>query len=270
VRHAAPADLVLIVAQRIKALRTARGLTQDAVAEALGIASKNVQRLEGGKQNLTLKTLAHIADVLNVEPYELLSSNGPIAPATPDISLQRALRGLAAAQLGHEVFAADEQPARGAVPVLTLHAAASRFGGARDVEVSGWIRLKGARQSQLTGRFVAQVHGRSMAPAVPNGALVLFRGPVIGPLEGRVVVAEWRDHADPETGGAYVLKRVGSVESRAGGGLQLTLRSDNPDFPPLFVGAEDTSELRIVAELERVLWPQGKANASSRRSDTTR
>jgi transcriptional regulator with XRE-family HTH domain len=269
VRHAAPADLVLIVAQRIKALRTARGLTQDAVAEALGIASKNVQRLEGGKQNLTLKTLAHIADVLNVEPYELLSSSGPVAPTTPDISLRRALRGLA--RLGHDVFAADEQPARGGVPVLTLQAAASRFGGARDVEVSGWIRLKGARQSQLTGRFVAQVHGRSMAPAVPNGALVLFRGPVTGPLEGRVVVAQWRDHADPETGGAYVLKRVGSVESRAGGGLQLTLRSDNPEFPPLFVGAEDTSELRIVAELERVLWPHGpKANAGSRRGETAR
>lgn len=268
-RPAAPPGLVLIVAQRIKALRTARGLTQDAVAEALGIASKNVQRLEAGKQNLTLKTLAHIADVLNVEPHELLSSSRPVAPASPDVSLRRALRGLA--RLGHEVFPADEQPARGSVPVLTLQAAASRFGGARDVEVSAWIRLKGARQSQLTGRFVAQVHGRSMAPGVPNGALVLFRGPVVGPLEGRVIVAEWREHADPETGGAYVLKRVGSVESRPGGGLQLTLRSDNPDFPPLFVGAEDTSELRIVAELERVLWPHAaKPSPSARRGERSR
>ena len=251
----APPDLVQAVARRIKALRQARGLTQDAVAEALGIASKNVQRLEAGRQNLTLKTLAHIADVLDVEPYELLNGGAVVTP-TADVSLKRALRGLS--RLGHEVFEADAPPARGGVPVMSLQAAASRFGGSRNVEVSAWIRLKGARQSQLAGRFVAQVVGRSMAPTVPSGALALFRSPVVGPLEGRVIVAEWRDHTDPETGGAYVLKRVGSVELRPRGGLQLQLRSDNADFPPLLVDAKDEGVLRIVAELERVLWPAAR------------
>jgi transcriptional regulator with XRE-family HTH domain len=251
----APPELIQVVARRIKALRQARGLTQDTVAEALGIAAKNVQRLEAGRQNLTLKTLAHVADVLDVEPWELLKS-GAVGAADADVSLKRALRGLA--RLGHEVFTAEAPPARGGVPVMSLQAAASRFGGSRSVEVSAWLRLKGARQSQLVGRFVAQVMGRSMAPTVPSGALALFRSPVVGPLEGRVVVAEWRDHSDPETGGAYVLKRVGSVELRPRGGLQLQLRSDNPDFPSLLVDAKDSSELRIVAELERVLWPSRK------------
>jgi len=251
-------ELVEVVARRIKALRQARGLTQDAVAEALGIAVKNVQRLEAGRQNLTLKTLAHVADVLDVEPHELLKSGAAViaADADADVSLRRALRGLA--RLGHEVFGADSPPPRGGVPVMSLQAAASRFGGARNVEVSAWLRLKGARQSQLVGRFIAQVRGRSMAPAVPSGALALFRSPVVGPLEGRVIVAELRDHTDPETGGAYVLKRVGSVELRPRGGLQLQLRSDNPDFAPLLVDADDANELRIIAELERVLWPSRK------------
>lgn len=252
----APPELVQVVARRIKALRQARGLTQDAVAEALGIAVKNVQRLEAGRQNLTLKTLASVADVLDVEPYELLKA-GAVSVPDAEVSLKRALRGLV--RLGHEVFAADAAPPRGAVPVMSLQAAASRFGGTRNVEVSAWLRLKGARQSQLTGRFVAQVMGRSMSPTVPSGALALFKGPVVGPLEGRVVVAEWRDYADPETGGAYVLKRVGSVEVRPRGGLQLQLRSDNPDFPPLIVDAKDADELRILAELERVLWPNQRS-----------
>lgn len=251
----APPELIQVVARRIKALRQARGLTQDDVAEALGIAAKNVQRLEAGRQNLTLKTLVNVADVLDVEPWELLKS-GAVGAPDADVSLKRALRGLA--RLGHEVFAAEAPPARGGVPVMSLQAAASRFGGSRSVEVSAWLRLKGARQSQLVGRFVAQVMGRSMAPTVPSGALALFRSPVVGPLEGRVVVAEWRDHSDPEMGGSYVLKRVGSVELRPRGGLQLQLRSDNPDFPPLLVDAKDSSELRIVAELERVLWPSRK------------
>ena len=258
-RHAAAPDLVRWVAQRIKTLRAMRGLTQDEVAEALGIASKNVQRLEAGKQNLTLKTLAHIADVLDVEPYELLTDSGPVARSGADVSLRRALRGLE--RLGHEVFGADAPPARGGVPVMTLQAAASRFSGSRDVEVTAWLKLKGARQSQLTGRFVAQVHGRSMVPAIPHGALALFRSPVVGPLEGRVVVAQLRDHADPETGGSYVLKRVGSLEQQRRGGLRLTLRSDNPEFPPLFVDAEAAGELRVVAELERVLWPNRETSS---------
>jgi transcriptional regulator with XRE-family HTH domain len=248
-------ELVEVVARRIKALRQARGLTQDAVAEALGIAVKNVQRLEAGRQNLTLKTLVHVADVLDVEPHELLKS-GAVAPADAEVSLRRALRGLA--RLGHEVLGGDAPPPRGGVPVMSLQAAASRFGGARNVEISAWLRLKGARQSQLVGRFVAQVRGRSMTPAVPSGALALFRSPVVGPLEGRVIVAELRDHSDPETGGAYVLKRVGSVELRPRGGLQLQLRSDNPEFTPLLVDADDSNELRIIAELERVLWPSRK------------
>lgn len=253
-REALP-ELIEIVGRRIKALRQARGLTQDAVAEALGIAVKNVQRLEAGRQNLTLKTLAHVADVLDVEAHELLMS-GAVAPADARLSLQRALRGLE--RLGHEIFGADSPPERGGLPVMSLQAAASRFGGARNVEVAAWLRLKGMRQSQLAGRFAAQVMGRSMAPTVPGGALALFRSPVVGPLEGRVIVAELRDHSDPETGGAYVLKRVGSVEVRPRGGLQLQLRSDNPDFAPLLIAADDASELRIIAELERVLWPGRK------------
>jgi len=263
VRRLGPPDILAFVAKRIKALRVARGLTQDNVAEALGIASKNVQRLEAGKQNLTLKTLSHIADVLDVEPHELLTQGEAFAPASQEVSLQRALRGLE--RLGHQVFAPDAPRARGTIPVMSLQAAASRFGGAQDVEISGYIKLKGARQSQLTGRFVAQVHGRSMAPTVPSGALALFHSPVVGPLEGRVVAAEWRDHADPETGGAYVLKRVGSLEPRPGGGFALRLRSDNPDFAALFVDAEETSALRVIAELERVLWPSPAAAKPQRR-----
>lgn len=260
-RRSAPPEIIAFVARRIKALRVARGLTQDAVAEALGIASKNVQRLEAGRQNLTLETLAKVADVLDVEPHDLLTTGEPFMAPGSELSLKRALRGLE--RLGHVVLEGDAAPARGAVPVMTLQAAASRFGGSQDVEVAAWLKLKGAKASQLTGRFVAQVHGRSMAPTVPSGALALFRSPVVGPLEGRVVAAEWRDHADPETGGSYVLKRVGPLEPRPGGLLQLQLRSDNPEFAPLYVNAdaEGAGSLRVVAELERVLWP---ARTSSR------
>jgi transcriptional regulator with XRE-family HTH domain len=63
---------VLRVARRVAELRRAKGLTQDQLAEALGTATRNVQRIEAG-QNLTLFTIARIAAVLGVEPEGLVA-----------------------------------------------------------------------------------------------------------------------------------------------------------------------------------------------------
>ncbi len=245
-------ELLASVAQQIKRLRVARGLTQEAMAESLAIAPKNVQRLEAGRQNLTLATLQSVADVLDVEPHQLLTPT--TAPRDADAaSLVRALRGLT--RHGAHVAHTQARPKRDFLPLMTLQAAASQFGGAREVEVKAWVKLRGARPSALEGRFIAQVRGTSMQPTVPHAALGLFRAPVVGSLEGRVVLAEWRGPADPDSGGAYALKRMGPIEGRREGGFRMQLLSDNPDFAPIVLEGEQAAELRVVAELERILWP---------------
>lgn len=245
-------ELLASVAQQIKRLRVARGLTQEAMAESLGIAPKNVQRLESGRQNLTLATLQNVADVLDVEPQQLLTPASPTRDADA-ASLARALRGLA--RHGAQIAHTRARPKRDFLPLMTLQAAASQFGSAKEVDVKAWVKLRGARPSALEGRFIAQIKGTSMQPSVPSAALGLFRSPVVGSLEGRVILAEWRGPADPESGGAYALKRVGPIESRREGGFRMQLLSDNPDFAPIVVEGERAAELRVVAELERVLWP---------------
>lgn len=72
-----PEDFVVRVTRRIAEVRRSRGLTQDQVAEAMGTATRNVQRLEAG-QNLTLHTLSRIATALGVSPSDLLA--GPVLP----------------------------------------------------------------------------------------------------------------------------------------------------------------------------------------------
>jgi transcriptional regulator with XRE-family HTH domain len=72
-----PEDFVIRVTRRIAEVRRARGMTQDQLAEAMGTATRNVQRLEAG-QNLTLHTLSRIASALGVSPSELLA--GPVLP----------------------------------------------------------------------------------------------------------------------------------------------------------------------------------------------
>lgn len=246
-------NLVASVARRIKELRLARGLTQDALAEALGIATKNAQRIEAGRQNLTLKTLQQIATILDVEPYELLRAAGSPVLSDAGRSLERALAALSAR--GHQVIPAGGKPPAGACPVLTLEAAASRFGEAKEVAVSSWIKLKGMRASQVEGRFVAMVVGTSMVPTIPARALCLFRAPVVGPIEGRIVLAQWRDDADPDSAGGYVVKRVGKVEGRSDGRVSLRLLSDNRSFKPIDIVAEEANGFRLLALLERTLWP---------------
>jgi transcriptional regulator with XRE-family HTH domain len=57
--------------RRIADVRTARGLTQDAMAEEIGISTKYLQRLERGR-SMTLRTLIHLANTLNVSLESLL------------------------------------------------------------------------------------------------------------------------------------------------------------------------------------------------------
>lgn len=59
------------IGRRIAELRTARGWTQAQFAEVLGIAVPNLQRMEQGRQNFTVRTLVAVARKLECEPREL-------------------------------------------------------------------------------------------------------------------------------------------------------------------------------------------------------
>lgn len=71
VRADDPKAAVRRVAARIAEIRRERGITQDAMAEALGCATKNYQRIEYG-QNVTIETLTKIANALGVTVTELV------------------------------------------------------------------------------------------------------------------------------------------------------------------------------------------------------
>lgn len=60
------------VARRIASERRAAKMTQEELANRLGIAVRNLQRVEGGHQNLTLLTVAKIASAIGVRPEDLL------------------------------------------------------------------------------------------------------------------------------------------------------------------------------------------------------
>ncbi|RZJ17653.1 MAG: XRE family transcriptional regulator [Brevundimonas sp.] len=61
-----------LVGQKVRALRKAKGLSQEALAHEAGMAMRYLAGIERGEENPTLAFLVRIADALGVEPKELL------------------------------------------------------------------------------------------------------------------------------------------------------------------------------------------------------
>lgn len=90
----------LILGKRIRQLRLDRGLTLEALADALGRAPSHVSVVENGKRELKLGELQRVARVLSVPLEELLTSAPPSKRAALEIALERAQRGPMFASLG--------------------------------------------------------------------------------------------------------------------------------------------------------------------------
>src|SRR5660398_155881 len=150
----------------------------------------------------------------------------------------------------------EEDKHRTCVPLYTLKAAAGEFGDGQQVEPDGWVVPKVPRQLS-EGMFVAQVVGRSMEPRIPDGAWCLFRSPVSGSRQGRIVLVQHRSIHDPETGGSYTVKRYESEKEADGeGGWRhqvIRLRSENPEFDPITLKGVTEGEVSVIAELVQVL-----------------
>ena len=252
-----PEDFLQRVAHRLAIVRKERGVTQETLAAKLDVATKNVQRMESGKQNLTLRSIERIAIALGVEPEVILGSNelaqGPRADAGGTLGR---LRGA-----GFLVQSATEsgRRSRNAVPLWSLLAAAGKLGGSeRAIEVLGWVHLPRAGNPP-PGQFLAEVRGTSMEPLVADGAICLFGRPGPGPLPGRVLLVEHRTLPDSDLGGPYALKRVGRITRLRNGRARVALCSANPSHAPIVVELDEGEELKVVAELLGVIEPRGKS-----------
>jgi len=142
-------------------------------------------------------------------------------------------------------------------PLVPLKAAAGAFSDPQIVEDGNWewVEIEGQRRLR-PGMFVAQVVGRSMEPAIPDGSYCLFSSPVEGSRQGRTVLVQMRDDKDPETGERYTVKRYQSEKTVAPDGTwrhsKITLLPNNPAFEPIVLTAEDEDAVHVVAEVVEV------------------
>lgn len=143
------------------------------------------------------------------------------------------------------------------VPLVPLKAAAGAFSDPQHIEDDDfeWVAVE-SRHRLRKGMFVAQVVGKSMEPAIPDGAFCLFRAPVEGTRQGKTVLVQLRDATDPETGQRYTVKRYESEKAAKDDSWRherITLKSVNPDFAPIVLTGRDEAELNVIADLVEVL-----------------
>ena len=159
------------------------------------------------------------------------------------------------------------------VPLVPLRAAAGGFSDPQYIEDDEfeWVAVE-SRHRLRKGIFVAQVVGKSMEPAIRDGGWCLFRAPVGGTRQGKIVLVQLRDATDPETGQRYTVKRYKSQKAQLGDSWrheQITLDPVNPDFEPIVLTGADEGEFQVeVAELvevlERKAWIRRSPRTDSR------
>ena len=67
------------IGQRIRKIRRARGLSQEALAEKIDISTTHMSHIETGNTKLSLPVFAEIASALDVRTDELLYDEAPAA-----------------------------------------------------------------------------------------------------------------------------------------------------------------------------------------------
>ena len=143
------------------------------------------------------------------------------------------------------------------VPLVALKAAAGAFSDPQHIEDNDfeWVEVD-SRHRLRRGMFVAQVIGKSMEPVIRDGSWCLFRSPVEGTRQGKIILVQLRDATDPETGQRYTVKRYRSRKVEEDGlwrHVSITLEPVNPDFEPITLTGTDKGELQVIAELIKVL-----------------
>jgi SOS-response transcriptional repressor LexA len=142
-------------------------------------------------------------------------------------------------------------PFRTHLPLYSLRAAATRFGEDMQVDEEEWVRIPDGMRA-ADNLFVAHVVGRSMEPRIPEGSLNVFRAPVVGSRQNKIVLVELLGELDNSA--RYTIKKYTSRKSgQSDGGWQhesIRLEPLNPEFQAFDL---EPHGLRVIAEWIRTL-----------------
>lgn len=77
----------------VRRLRQLRGITQEDLAYAVGTTAAALSRVENGRANFTVRTLAKVAAALDADPVGMLTDRGEFTRFEEDRAPDTILRG---------------------------------------------------------------------------------------------------------------------------------------------------------------------------------
>ncbi len=145
------------------------------------------------------------------------------------------------------------------VPAYNIKAAAGPFGEAIVPEQADeWLELLG--DARITNKMlVVQADGKSMEPAIPDGALCLFEKAPLQSLQDKIALVIGHSALDPETGGKFVIKICKTQMDKDDFGepvVKTELHSLNPEFKPIIL--DENSQIAGVAKFVGLLKEEGR------------
>lgn len=124
---AATPELDRLIGERIRARRTELGLTQDQLAQAVGVSYQQIQKFESGASRIAAVQLLALAERLHVPIGYLL----PGAEPDDSASAEQGPRQRTALELARSFAAIEDEGVRVAIAALT-RAVAERSAGPLD------------------------------------------------------------------------------------------------------------------------------------------
>jgi repressor LexA len=210
------------IGDRIRATRVNKGMTQQQVADSIGVTYQNISQYERGLRKPKNETLIQIADALGVSVYELIGFNGANTDDVPLAVLQQQIQQHKQSDLPSNVrpiSALHHQH----VPMIGSVAAGEPIYDPEELGV--YVETPVDADAAIT------IRGDSMVPTYQDGDVVYIKCRPDVP-EGAVAVVFLDDEATLK----HVYKRP----------TGLTLISDNMEtHPPIMVEFEDYANVRI-------------------------
>jgi len=146
------------------------------------------------------------------------------------------------------------------LPVYLLEAACGKFGEDKEMECLGWVEVKNMKLDE--NLFITQVHGKSMEPKISDGSFCIFRANPVGSRNNKILLVRHSEISDPETGGAYTIKKYYSEKIFNKNGtwrhIKIELKPLNNNYEPFIfenVQEDFEGEFKIIAEFVDLYLP---------------
>lgn len=228
------------LAHRIKDLRKAAGLTQQALADGLGLKRSALGAYEEGRAEPKLATLVAMARYFGLTLDALVHGES---------DLERQQRRVTGGELRILSVPVDRSEGRERVAIVPVRASAGYLSGYGDpeyVEGLAHFNLPVRELAQEATYRMFQIEGESMLP-IPDGSYVLAHYEEDWTRAGgmRPYIVVTREHG-------VVFKRV---ENRLDTHGDYLLISDNPDYEPYPVEPRDVVEMWRARAYLAFDWP---------------